>query len=104
MRRVFKRPKLREACLYEGHSFIRKESAYALQAADVLAWHAYKESARLFDGEQRPQRKDFASLIELPHYLSFARDEILMLYESVLQMATEQINSPADASSSVGGF
>jgi hypothetical protein len=104
MRRVFKRENLREACKYAGHSFITKESAYALQAADVLAWHAYKESARLLDGEQRPRRKDFSSLTEMSHYLCFPRDEILMLYESALQMAMAQINLPADASSSVGGF
>jgi hypothetical protein len=54
----------RETC-YAGHSFVLKESTPGVQAADLLAWHAGQQCKRALRGD--PPRKDFASLIEIPH-------------------------------------
>lgn len=52
--------------LYAGHSFSKKEDVPILQAADILAW----QSTKFIKGhyiENRPARKDFSSLMEIPN-------------------------------------
>lgn len=50
---------------YAAHSFILKQEAPAVQAADLLAWQWATDVKHRTAG--RPRRKDFASLLRLPH-------------------------------------
>jgi hypothetical protein len=50
---------------YVAHSFILKQESAAVQAADLLAWQWATEVKHRMTG--RPRRKDFASLLEVPH-------------------------------------
>jgi hypothetical protein len=58
-------PDIRRESCYGGHSFVPKEQSPGAQAADVLAWHAGQDCKRALRGD--PIRRDFASLIEIPH-------------------------------------
>jgi hypothetical protein len=51
----------REYC-YASHTFVRKEKAAPVQAADLLAWQCFTESKKAIQGGG-VRRKDFASLI-----------------------------------------
>lgn len=50
---------------YAAHSFIPKQGSAAVQAADLLAWQWATEVKHRMTG--RPRRKDFASLLDIPH-------------------------------------
>lgn len=52
---------------YKAHSFIEKQESPPVQAADILAWQWATDIKHQMGG--RPRRKDFASLLELPHKL-----------------------------------
>jgi len=62
MNKIFGHPILCEHYRYKSHSFIRKESVCAVQAADLYAWqHATFFKNRL-SGKNKP-RKDFEALL-----------------------------------------
>ncbi len=54
-------------------SFAAKQKVCLLQAADILAWQSAKYVKDRFFGTQpaRPPRKDFMSLLEIPHTLAY---------------------------------
>ena len=60
---LFTREDMRKSYRYVAHSFIKKTDSAVLQAADLLAWQCYSDKR-----EGKPQRKDFSSLLEHPHY------------------------------------
>lgn len=70
-----------ESC-YSGHSFIAKANSPALQAADILAWHAGQDCKRAMRGD--PVRKDFASLSEIPHVMLDQSREMLAKHASMI--------------------
>lgn len=57
---IFTVPEKWEEWGYAGHSFVPKQDAPALQAADMLAWHTVKAGRDLAAG--RPVRKDAIAL------------------------------------------
>jgi hypothetical protein len=46
-----------------GYAFMRKRESCALQAADLLAWHWYKDKKNQLEG--KPRRKDCANLLQM---------------------------------------
>lgn len=76
MRKTFHDPVLRHASGYSGHSFVDKVEAPPIQAADLLAWHSYTELRHRF--ENRPRRKDFASLLQHPHKIVHVSPERIL--------------------------
>jgi hypothetical protein len=61
MNSIFGNPALRQEYRYASHSFVTKEEARPVQAADILAWqHAADMKKRL---RQLPRRADYAALI-----------------------------------------
>lgn len=60
-------PTLREGARYSSHTFIMKDEARPIQAADILAWQWYKEWTNRFGEKRRPRRRDLESLLGLPH-------------------------------------
>lgn len=59
-------PKMSAACLYGSHSFLPKQGAMALQAADLLAWQWQKDWRNRFSEPRRGRRADLESLVEKP--------------------------------------
>jgi hypothetical protein len=55
-------PNLPSTLRYATHSFVRKECAKPLQAADILAWHHATDIKKILAG--KPRRKDYAALID----------------------------------------
>ena len=53
---------IKKACCFGGVSFVRKETSPAVQAADLIVWHAGKDAKRAFAGQER--RKDFLAIID----------------------------------------
>jgi len=60
-------PILMEGMRYHSHSFISKEDALPIQAADLLAWQWHREWVNQFGTIRRSRRRDLDSLLRLPH-------------------------------------
>jgi hypothetical protein len=60
-------PVMKAACLYGSHTFIPKDGALALQAADLLAWQWHKDWDNRFGENRRPRRADLENLLGLRH-------------------------------------
>ena len=71
MHALFETAVWRKACRYVGHSFVAKEQAAGVQAADLLAWQFHTETRRQLEKTGRPRRKDFESLFAHPHNIVF---------------------------------
>ncbi|MGD0870666.1 MAG: DUF3800 domain-containing protein [Bryobacteraceae bacterium] len=69
------RPTMREGCRYNSHSFIGKEQARAIQAADILAWQWYKDWTNRVGPKRRQRRSDLTNLLSLPHMASHLTSE-----------------------------
>jgi hypothetical protein len=54
-------------CLYHSHTFIQKEAALALQAADLLAWQWRRDWMNKFGDKRRSRRLDLENLLGLTH-------------------------------------
>ncbi|MCU1441825.1 MAG: hypothetical protein JWP85_2822 [Rhodoglobus sp.] len=67
MNEIFSVPEMRSHYCYGSHSFIKKESAGALQCADILAWQWAKRVKDQMDGKDK-MRADLKSLLEKPHF------------------------------------
>jgi hypothetical protein len=61
------RPVIKEASLYNSHTFIPKSGALALQAADLLAWQWHRDWVNRFGPKRRARRLDLESLLKLRH-------------------------------------
>lgn len=62
---MMKEPDIKREARYAGHSFVFKNKSPGVQAADILAWHAGQDCKRALRGD--PTRKDFRSLLDIPH-------------------------------------
>jgi hypothetical protein len=75
-------PEIRKESRYSGHTFIKKTESAGIQAADVLAWHAGQDCKRALRGD--PIRKDFQSLLDIPHDIFHLEREILLMMRELL--------------------
>jgi hypothetical protein len=82
---------------YAGHSFVKKAEVPAVQAADILAWHAAKFVKRNYIEGNKKLRKDYASLLHAPHmyhyFICDHRGKLLILdrYPECLNPETERV-------------
>ena len=68
-----------DAC-YQSHTFIKKQDARAIQAADLLAWEWQRELNNKFGQPRRPRRLSLRSLAEKTHlYSHLSREHALGL-------------------------
>ena len=68
---------------YAAHSFVSKQDAPSVQAADVLAWQWTTDVKHQMTG--RPRRKDFESLLEIPTRGTHFDHQRLQFYVEVLK-------------------
>lgn len=61
MKKIFADPELKSSQRYVAHAFVDKQRSPPTQAADILAWQAYTDQRRQFEG--KPRRKDFVALL-----------------------------------------
>jgi hypothetical protein len=76
MEQLFSIPQMREAARYSAHGFVEKKLSPPVQAADLLAWQFYTDIRRQTEGKT-VHRKDFDSLINHPHQVSFVTPKIM---------------------------
>lgn len=75
---------IRNESHYSGHTFGKKSDHLGLQAADILAWHVGTDCRRAINGE--PIRKDFQSLLEIPHeVLHISREMLEKIAQGILE-------------------
>jgi hypothetical protein len=86
-------PTLRQGSRYVAHSFITKQQARPIQAADILAWQWHKEWINRFGVRRRPRRLDFESLLELPHKVGHLTEEHLRALNAIFPSIT---SSPSE--------
>jgi hypothetical protein len=78
------RPRLYDA--YHSHSFIRKNDASGLHAADLLAWEWRAELQNMFGPKRRTRRLSLASLAAAPHiYCHFSADHLDAIHVQAMQ-------------------
>lgn len=82
MEKIFAVPELRRASRYVAHAFVTKEKSLPVQAADLLAWQFYTDIRRQLRGETR-HRKDFQSLIDHPHQVTFVLPDMMVAMAKV---------------------
>lgn len=78
--------RLREAVHYKSHSFVLKNEAPAVQAADLLAWEWHREYLNIHGAKRRPRRRSLESLLEAPHvHAHLSRDYLTRYFQSALR-------------------
>lgn len=67
MQVLFSIPELKDEYHANSFAFVEKQSAGAIQAADLLAWQFFTDRKR--ELAAKPRRKDMASLLEIQNYI-----------------------------------
>jgi hypothetical protein len=80
----------RDEYRYLSHSFVRKEEAVPLQAADMLAWHVHHYYTRKRNMGQDYIRADFRALVRAGDYNRDYTEESLETYRTGWRAAFDQ--------------
>jgi Protein of unknown function (DUF3800) len=73
------------------YAFVKKENSRHIQAPDILAWHVFQEGLRRAKGQET--RKDFASLLQAPHYILYLGEDMLKGLADAVRADSENVIS-----------
>jgi hypothetical protein len=96
MEGIFRVPNLRKDYRYKSHSFLDKDSAGPMQAADILSWQWYKQAKRSAKGLTTRRADCQALLSGTPHYIvHWDTERLQKMMDSIIGLGGPNANQIA---------